>query len=122
MRLPLKFLLITLLTGILVGNAWARDIPADAKHAKLTHLRQQLVQLDDKQYRLAPGALIRDTRNVIVLPTMVPTKAEVKYQLDNMGMVRRVWILTPAELATAKAEQPATKPAPKDPNKNDAED
>src|SRR5690606_26979343 len=101
-----------LLSGALACNAWARDVPADAKRAKLTHLRQQLVQLDDKHYRLAPGALIRDTRNIIVFPTMVPAKSEVKYQLDNMGMVRRVWILTPAEVAQAKGEQPVTKPAP----------
>src|SRR5690606_14591924 len=115
--------ILAVLGATMAAAAWARDIPADAKRAKLTHLRQSLVQLDDKEYRLAPGALIRDTKNIIVLPTMVPTKAEVKYQLDNMGMVRRVWILTPEELAKAKAAEPPPKPLPKPvEDKKDGED
>jgi hypothetical protein len=47
--------------------------------------------------RLAPGVQIRDQDNRLVLPTAVPPGSQVKYLLDEQGMVRQVWILTPAE-------------------------
>lgn len=101
MRLSYSHLAVALIAGGLAFSAWAqlRAIPSDAKRGELTHLRENVMQLNDKQMRLAPGALIRDTNNIIVLPTMVPTKAVVRYQIDNQGMLSRAWILSPQEAA-----------------------
>jgi len=112
MRVVYRGLMAALLCSAMVGGAWAqlRTIPADTKRAKLTHVRENIVKLDDKEMRLAPGGLIRDTNNVIVLPTMVPDEAPVRYQLDGDGMVSRVWILSPEEVAK---EPPPPKPTPK---------
>src|SRR5687768_4815901 len=109
-RLYVRFV-FALITGALAFSAWAqlRAIPPDTKRGELTHLRESLVQLDDKQLRLAPGALIRDTNNVIILPTMVPTKAVVRYQIDNQGMLSKAWILSPQEVAQDK---PTPRPLP----------
>ena len=55
------------------------------------------------QQRLAPGAQIRDQHNRLVVPTAVPAGAQVRYLTNSEGMVRRVWILTPAEAAKREA-------------------
>ena len=111
MRLSYGRFVFACIAGGLAFSAWAqlRAIPPDTKRGELTHLRENVVQLDDKQVRLAPGALIRDTNNIIVLPTMVPTKAVVRYQIDNQGMLSRAWILSPQEAAQDK---PTVKPMP----------
>ncbi|HLU76730.1 MAG TPA: hypothetical protein VKZ48_02360 [Burkholderiales bacterium] len=117
----LRSLLAAVLGAALSSAAWAqfRQIPADAKPARMTVLQQNVVQLDDKQYLLAPGALIRDTSNIIVLPTMVPTRAPVRYQLDNMGQIKRVWLLSAAEAAQVEAQKPVPLPAPIQENKDE---
>jgi hypothetical protein len=53
--------------------------------------------------RLAPGAQIRDQSNRLIVPTAVPPGAKVKYVLDNEGLVRQVWILSPQEAAKNQA-------------------
>ncbi|MCX7961710.1 MAG: hypothetical protein N2653_09080 [Burkholderiales bacterium] len=79
--------------------AQLRSIPADAKRGTLSHVREMEVLLDGRPARLAPGAQIRDGENRIVLPMQLPPDSLVKYQLDGEGLLRRVWILTPAEAA-----------------------
>ena len=76
-----------------------RDIPADAKRGKLSHVYDMEVQIDEARQRLAPGARIRDAENRIVMPSSVAPGSDVKYRLDQAGYVREVWILTPAEAA-----------------------
>ena len=86
----------------LAGAAQQREIPADAKRGKLTHVYDMDVQIDDAPQRLAPGARIRDAENRFVVPTSVPPRSDVKYRLDQAGYVREVWILAPAEAAPAE--------------------
>nr|PZN05005.1 MAG: hypothetical protein DIU74_02725 [Pseudomonadota bacterium] len=116
----MRRLSLALLTAacLAAGPGWAqlRTIPEDAKRAEFTFVRQNIVLLDDKQYLLSPGALIRDTNNIIVLPTMVPAKSPVKYQLDLYGMVHRVWLLSPEE---AKRSEPDKKDSPPADEKGD---
>lgn len=59
------------------------------------------VTLDGKTFQLAPGAQIRDRRDLIVMPPTVTEPALVRYLIDAHGRVSRIWILTPEE-----AEQP----------------
>lgn len=74
-----------------------RSIPADAKIARMQPPQMDSVVLDSTQYHLSPGAQIRSASNLIVLPGTVQAPVTVRYQLDDLGNVRRVWILTAAE-------------------------
>ena len=76
-----------------------RSIPDQAKHGEIRHVQETIVSIDGVQQRLAPGAQIRDQSNRLVMPTAVPVGAQVKYLLDQEGLVRQVWILTPEEAA-----------------------
>ena len=59
-----------------------------------------LVTLNGKPSRLAPGARIRDTQNMMLTPAaLAGGKAVVNYTTELEGMVLDVWILTPAEAA-----------------------
>jgi hypothetical protein len=79
-----------------------RNIPQEAKRARISHLEGMLVDIDGKRARLSPGAQIRDPDNRLVLPAHLPAKSDVKYVLDNKGLVHRVWILSAREKAQAK--------------------
>jgi hypothetical protein len=47
---------------------------------------------------LAPGAVIRDQKNLIIVPTGLPAGgAWAGYVLDRNGQIFRVWLLTPEE-------------------------
>jgi len=80
-----------------VAHAQLRSIPEQAKDGQIRHLQDMMVSIDGVAARLAPGVQIRDRDNRLVLPTAVPPGSQVKYLLDEQGMVRQVWILTPAE-------------------------
>ena len=83
------------------GGAWAqlRAIPAEAKRAEIRHLHDMVVELNGTPVRLAPGVLIRDADNRIVLPSAVAPGALVKVLLGPQNEILRVWILSPAEAA-----------------------
>ena len=81
------------------AQAQVRTIPADATRGSVRHVQEMIVQIDGERRRLAPGALIRDAANRIVLPTSLTEDTLVKYRLDAEGMVRQVWVLTPQEAA-----------------------
>jgi hypothetical protein len=58
------------------------------------------VTLNGKPARLAPGARIRDTNNLLLMSgTLVGGKAVVNYTTELEGMLLDVWILSPAEAA-----------------------
>ena len=101
------------------AHAQLRTVPADAKPATLRHLQDMIVELDGKPARLSPGAQIRDRYNRLVLPTSLADKVVVKYLTDATGMVHRVWILTPEEVAEIPKPKPKPKPEPKKDEKKD---
>ena len=75
-----------------------RSIPADAKRGTMRHLQDMIVEIDGTtRARLAPGAQIRSASNTVVVPTALPPDSLVKYQFDDAGHVKQVWILTPQE-------------------------
>jgi len=88
-----------LLLAVTAAQAQLRTIPADAQRATMSHVEGMTVELNGKKMLLAAGAQIRDGRNMIVVPAMVPKGILVKYQLDTQGLVGRVWILSPQEAA-----------------------
>ena len=81
------------------AHAQFRAIPAAAKRGELRHVQDMIVEIDGQAARLAPGAQIRDPDNLIMVPTAVPPGVLVKYTVDAQGMVKQVWILSPAEAA-----------------------
>jgi hypothetical protein len=78
-------------------HAQVRAFPGDVKRGEIRHVENMMVQIDGTPQRLAPGAQIRDAANRVMMPTALPAGAQVKYLLNEEGMVRQVWILTPEE-------------------------
>jgi hypothetical protein len=96
--------LLALAAGLLAaagasGQGVFRTLPEDAPRAYLTFLGQNVVALDSKQVRLAPGAQIRGANNLIVMPASLTRRSLVKYQLDGEGNLYRAWVLTREEAA-----------------------
>ena len=96
--------MLALLAPALDAHAQSRTIPAAARLGVLLVTQYPQAVLDDKPVRLAPGARVFSTVNIIVLPTTVTSPTPVRYRLDNTGHVLDVWILTPAELERARTD------------------
>jgi hypothetical protein len=96
MQFP-RTLLVGLCLVAAVAHAQARNIPEQAKDGAISHLQDMIVAINGVAVRLAPGVQIRDQDNRLVLPTAVPAGSQVRYLLDEQGLVRQVWILTPEE-------------------------
>jgi hypothetical protein len=95
-----------LLSGPLAAQTvTVRTLPDDAKRANLSHVRDNVLSLDGRQTKLAPGGQIRGRDNLLVLPTAVPRNSLVKYQLDKSGELYRAWILTATEAAQPDKNQ-----------------
>ena len=97
--LVLSLAAATALVRSFPAQAQFRTVPAEAKRGVMSHVQEMTVELNGKTVQLAPGAQIRDGRNMAILPTAVPPGVVVKYLLDGMGQVARVWILSPQEAA-----------------------
>jgi hypothetical protein len=97
-----------LLSGTTAAQTFTvRTLPEDAKRAILSHVREDVMSLDGRATKLAPGGQIRGRNNLLVLPTGVPRDSLVKYQLDKSGQLYRAWILTAEEAARPDKSQPA---------------
>ena len=58
------------------------------------------VTVDGKSMTLAPGAVIRDQTNLIIVPAAMPREgALADYVEDKNGQLFRIWLLTPEESA-----------------------
>jgi len=91
--------ILALLCLCATALAQLRTVPPDTKRGVMRHLQDMTVQIDQSTARLAPGALIRDIHNRLVLPMAIPPGSVVKYQVDAQGLITHVWILTVREAA-----------------------
>lgn len=105
--MQLRALLVCLCLFAAGAHAQLRNIPEQAKDGAISHLQDMIVAIDGVAVRLAPGVLIRDQDNRLLLPTAIPAGAQIKYLLDAEGLVRQVWILTPDEAKQAAAKNEA---------------
>ncbi|MBI2316547.1 MAG: hypothetical protein HYU75_05905 [Betaproteobacteria bacterium] len=106
-RLPVLLALAFLLPGL--AEAQQREIPETAKRATIAHVADVVVNVDGREMRLAPGATIRNQRNLIIVPVLLPPEgAQAQYLLDRNGQISRVWLLTAEEAA-----RPAKRDAPR---------
>src|SRR5262245_20052153 len=92
----LVFALVLLLAASHAA-AQFRSIPPAAKRATMGKIEGNATTLDGKRVQVTVGLQIRDGRNMIVVPNMVPPNMLVRYLLDGQGQLHRVWILSPAE-------------------------
>jgi hypothetical protein len=97
----MRSLLIALLFACLAPAAQAqlRTIPAEAKRGSMSPVEGMIVEIDGRRFALAAGAQIRDGRNMIVVPNMLPSNVLVKYLRGPDGKIYRVWLLSPQEAA-----------------------
>ena len=87
----------------------SRNFPVGTVRGRLLVVDAPEIRLDDKPDRMAPGARIRDARNMLVTPASVTGQAlVVNYTRDVSDLVHQVWILSDAEAATDRvsAEKP----------------
>jgi hypothetical protein len=86
-----------------------RDFPKTALRGDLVVLAPPEILMDGNPDRLAPGARLRDSSNLLVLTgQVINQRLTVNYLRDNMGLVQQVWILTGAE---AKLKRPNSPPS-----------
>ena len=84
-----------------------RSFPPAVKRGWVQHVEGMVISIDGANKLLSPAANIRDTSNLIIVPTALPPSgAQANYLLDGNGQVQRVWLLTPDEAA-----RPLPKPA-----------
>jgi hypothetical protein len=77
-----------------------RNFPANALRGELVIQQPPEALLNGRAARLAPGARIRGTDNLLQMSgALAGQKLPVHYTLDNAGLLLDVWVLTPAELA-----------------------
>jgi hypothetical protein len=83
-----------------------RPFPATALRGTLQVTNPPEVLLDGKAARLAPGARIRGTNNMLVMSgAIVGETVVVNYVREPLGLIHDVWILNAAE---AKLPRPTT--------------
>jgi hypothetical protein len=80
-----------------VGQLTVRTLPEEARRGYLTFVKENVVSLDGKEIKIAPGGQIRGANNLLVLPAQLPRNALVKYLLDGRGSLYRAWVLTADE-------------------------
>ena len=85
----------------------ARTFPAGTQKGVWTPPIQQGAVINGVILPVAPGLQIRGRDNLIVLPVTLQdvTNIPVRYQLDTMGNVWRLWILSAAEQAAPDPQQ-----------------
>jgi len=93
----LLYVILLMCAGAALAQERLRTIPDAAKSGAMSHVEDMTVEIDGQRQRLAPGAQIRDESNRVVMPASVPAGSKVKYLVDDEGMLRQVWILTPEE-------------------------
>ncbi|MCE7915044.1 MAG: hypothetical protein DYH15_10290 [Nitrosomonas sp. PRO4] len=90
----------------------ARNFPVDSKLGNLTAVSFPVFTINGVQYQMGAGGQIRGIDNLIILPSTANYIGLVRYQLDIMGNLHRIWILTPDEVKAAENEGQQI-PAPK---------
>ncbi len=105
MRTKLLALLLCALLLPASVLAQLRQIPDSAKRGQIEQIQGGIVEVDGQRMRLSAGAQIRSRDNLFIVPMSLPRGALVKYTLDAMGQIHRVWVLTPEEAAAPDKPQ-----------------
>lgn len=77
-----------------------RNFPRNALRGAIVFGAAPEITLNGNPARLAPGARIRDANNMAIVPgALLGGRFLVHYTTELYGLVKDVWILTPAEAA-----------------------
>ncbi len=96
--------LASLACGGAAAQAGSRSFPEEARRGVLVVTQPPEVRLDGRTDRLAPGARILSTSNLLVMSgTLVGQQLLVNYTRTPQGQVHQVWILTPEEARERRA-------------------
>ena len=87
-------------SAVTTAQQLPRSFPATALRGELVIVSPPEATIDGRDARLAPGARIRGTNNMLVLSgTVLGQRLTVNYTLDGFGLVKDVWVLRPDEAA-----------------------
>ena len=89
-----------------------RTIPEDARKGVMWPPRGRKVRINDHIKTLAPGATIRDMNNRMVLPGTIRRPKKIRYTVDHLGQVKKIWISPTGEYQGRY--KPATPSEPRD--------
>ena len=98
-----------LLAGVALVHASAgaqmqRLFPQQTQRATIEFGAPPEVLLNGRAEALGPGTRVFDERNMGVLPGFLVGQVHaVNYQRDAAGVIRQIWILTPAERDASEA-------------------
>ena len=119
--LPLGRALSGTLLALACGAAWAqpapvtptdtmtRQFPAQARRGVVLFVAPPVIEVDGRADRLSPGARVRSTDNLIVLPAeLTGLQACVNFTREATGQVHEVWMLRPEEIDQRRAGEPAS--------------
>ncbi|HET7776059.1 MAG TPA: hypothetical protein VFK74_06805 [Azospira sp.] len=117
MNLRRFFSLLLLLSAMAVQaqGAILRAIPEGASFGELKGVGNGQIAIGAYLYRLAPGAQVRGTDNLIRMPDALASISggvPVRYQVDMNGDVIRVWILSAAEYGNLNPRKMPAQPLP----------
>jgi hypothetical protein len=77
-----------------------RHFPRNALRGEIAFVQPTAITLNGQPARLAPGALIHGTNNMLVMRgALMGRKVIANYTFEFNGLVHDVWILTADELA-----------------------
>lgn len=85
-----------------VFSQQTRTFPLDSKLGNLTTVSFPVFVINNQQMKMGSGGQIRGVDNLIILPNAANYIGHIRYQLDIMGNLHRVWILTPDEVKEAE--------------------
>lgn len=87
------------------GAQLMRSFPTDSKLGELKAFAYPEIKIDKQTLHLGAGSQIRDENNLIILPATMSKKGPVRYQMDTMGNVHRIWFLTPDEARQERGKE-----------------
>jgi hypothetical protein len=92
------FLVVASLLALPVAAQMQRAFPQNALRGAIVFGPAPDIALNGQPARLAPGARIRDTNNLTVVPGgLIGGRYLVNFTVDLYGLVKDIWILTPDE-------------------------
>jgi hypothetical protein len=84
-----------------------RDFPLRSLRGEAVFGQPPDVLLNDQPVRLAPGARIRGENNMLVMSgALIGQKQAVNYTIDSYGLLKDVWLLRKAEIASPWPKTP----------------
>ncbi|SFK70899.1 hypothetical protein SAMN05216302_101314 [Nitrosomonas aestuarii] len=107
----LQCILVVMLVGVIgYGNTQLmRNFPMESKFGQLKSHAYPQIKIDKETMVMGAGVQVRDANNLFIIPTMLNQTGYIRYQIDSMGLVYRIWFLTPEEIKSAKEEEKVRK-------------